>query len=86
MYPREMPNSFFSRLLERVYVRGVHNSDYPLEKIIMLGMTLLTPGLPLVAAAVDEPPTSFSALSKSLIKHSQERRREAPTNAASAHR
>ena len=42
MYPREMPNSFFSRLLERVYVRGVHNSDYPLEKIIMLGMTLLT--------------------------------------------
>ena len=48
MYPREMPNSFFSRLLERVYVRGVHNSDYPLEKIYRLyklGMTLLTVGL-----------------------------------------
>ena len=43
MYMREMPNSFFSRLLERVYVWGVHNSGIPLEKIIMLGMTLFTP-------------------------------------------
>ena len=42
---REMPNSFFSHLLERVYVRGVHNSGIPLEKIYRsykLGMTLLT--------------------------------------------
>ena len=45
MYMREMPNSFFSHLLERVYVRGVHNSDTPLEKkyrSYKLGMTLLT--------------------------------------------
>ena len=45
MYMREMPNSLFSRLLERVYVWGVHNSCIPLEKIYRsykLGMTLLT--------------------------------------------
>ena len=42
-----MPNSVFSRLLEGMYMRAVHNSDFPLEKIsrsYKLGMTLLTPG------------------------------------------
>ena len=45
MYMREMPNSCFSRLLERIYVRGGHNSGIPSGKksrSYKLGMKLLT--------------------------------------------
>ena len=42
MYCRHMPKSCFSRHLEGMYLRVVHNSDFPLGKNKMLGMTLLT--------------------------------------------